>query len=45
MIINAGIEKIVCEEGYADSLAKEMLEGSGINVEKFHRRQKVERRK
>jgi len=25
MIINAGIERIVYEEGYADTLAKEML--------------------
>ena len=42
MIINAGIEKIVYEEGYADALAKEMLEESGIEIEKFDRKSKVE---
>lgn len=38
MIINAGIKRIVYEEGYADELAKKMLKESGINVEKFKRR-------
>jgi dCMP deaminase len=38
MIINAGIQKIVYEEGYADALAKEMLKESGIEVEKFNRK-------
>jgi dCMP deaminase len=42
MIINAGIEKIVYEEGYADALAKEMLEESGIEIEKFDRKSKRE---
>ncbi len=41
MIINAGIEKIVYEEGYADVLAKEMLKESGIAVEKFNRKQRL----
>lgn len=38
MIINAGIKRIVYEEGYADELAKKMLKESGIKVEKFKRR-------
>jgi len=42
MIINAGIERIVYEEGYADALAKTMLRKSGIKLEKFIR--KVEKR-
>jgi dCMP deaminase len=37
MIINAGIQRIVYEEGYADALAKKMLKESGIEVEKFNR--------
>jgi len=37
MIINAGIDKIVYEEGYADTLAKTMLEESGMEVAKFDR--------
>jgi dCMP deaminase len=37
MIINAGITQIVYEEGYADSLATNMLEESGIKIEKFSR--------
>ena len=41
MIINAGIQKIVFEEGYADALAKEMLKESGIEVERFTRDKKV----
>jgi dCMP deaminase len=40
MIINAGIQKIVYEEGYADALGKEMLKESGIEVAKFNRRKK-----
>jgi dCMP deaminase len=47
MLINAGIERIVYEEGYADALAKEMLKKSGIKVGKFkrekHRKLKEER--
>lgn len=38
MIINAGIEMVVYEEGYADDLAKTMLEESGINAGRFDRR-------
>jgi dCMP deaminase len=41
MIINAGIEKIVYAEGYADALAKEMLKESGIEVEKFNRAKRL----
>ncbi len=37
MIINAGIEKIVYAEGYADALGQEMLGDSGIQVETFKR--------
>ncbi len=35
MIINAGIRKIVYRDGYMDELAREMLEESGIVVERF----------
>jgi deoxycytidylate deaminase len=42
MIINAGIQKIVYEEGYADALAKQMLRESRLKVEKFNRTQKRE---
>jgi dCMP deaminase len=38
MLINAGIEKIVYEEGYADDLARAMLKESGTQVEKFDRK-------
>jgi dCMP deaminase len=34
MIINAGIRRIVFEEGYPDTLAAEMIDESGIVVEK-----------
>jgi deoxycytidylate deaminase len=37
MIINAGIQKVVFEGGYADALAEEMLKASRIKVEKFNR--------
>ncbi len=37
MIINAGIEKIVYEEGYADALAKQMLRESAVKVVQFGR--------
>ncbi len=40
MIINSGIEKIIYEEGYADTLAREMLRESGIQVEKFSRKRR-----
>jgi dCMP deaminase len=42
MIINAGIQRIVYEEGYADDLAKTMLKDSGIEMERFNRMPKVE---
>jgi dCMP deaminase len=38
MLINAGIQKVVFEDGYADALAEEMLKESRIKVEKFNRR-------
>jgi dCMP deaminase len=44
MMINAGIQKIVFEEGYADDLAREMLKESEIKVEKFYRKPQGEGR-
>jgi len=38
MLINAGITRIVFEEGYADELATSMLKESRIKVEKFNRK-------
>ena len=35
MIINAGIKKVVYENGYADSLAAEMIAESGVEVSQF----------
>jgi dCMP deaminase len=35
MIINAGIRRIVFEQGYSDQLAAEMIAESGVVVEKF----------
>ena len=35
MIINAGVRRIVYEEGYSDQLAAEMIEESGVIVEKY----------
>jgi dCMP deaminase len=35
MIINAGIQRVVYEEGYADQLSMEMVAESGLLVEKF----------
>lgn len=35
MIINAGIRRIVYEDGYADQLSEAMLEESGVVVERF----------
>src|SRR5512147_1380565 len=35
MIINAGIRRIVFEEGYPDQLASEMIAKSGVSVERF----------
>jgi dCMP deaminase len=45
MIINAGIQKVVYGDGYADALAKEMLKESGIKIGKFNRKWRVEGRK
>jgi dCMP deaminase len=45
MIINAGIEKVVYEDGYADALARMMLKESGIKIEKFNRKRRVGGRK
>ena len=42
MIINAGIRRVVYEEGYADSLAAQMLKESGIKTEKLSRTSDVE---
>jgi dCMP deaminase len=39
MIINAGIQKIIFEEGYADALAKQMLKESKVRVQRVNRRQ------
>lgn len=36
MIINAGIRRVVYEEGYADELSREMVAESGLVVVKFH---------
>jgi len=35
MIINAGIQKVVYEEGYNDALADQMLTEAGIDLERF----------
>jgi dCMP deaminase len=35
MLINAGIRRIVYEQGYPDTLAEEMITESGMKVEKF----------
>jgi dCMP deaminase len=45
MVINAGIEKVVYENGYADVLAGEMLKESGIKIEKFNRKRRAEGRR
>jgi len=45
MIINAGIEKVVFADGYADALAKKMLKESGIRIENFGRKRRREGRK
>ena len=41
MIINAGINRIVYEEGYADALAAQMLRESGIEIVEFKREEKT----
>lgn len=35
ILINAGIRRVVYAEGYADQLAAEMIQESGVQVEKF----------
>lgn len=35
MIVNAGIQRVVYREGYADELSREMLELAGISVEQL----------
>ncbi len=45
MIINAGIQRVVYKDGYADALAAQMFKESRIRVEKFSRKRRVERRK
>jgi dCMP deaminase len=37
MVINAGIKRIVYEEGYGDQLASEMLAEAGIVLDRFER--------
>jgi len=37
MLINAGIRRIVYEEGYSDDLAREMVEEAGIEISRFVR--------
>jgi len=37
MLINAGIKRIVYAEGYADELAREMVQESGIEIVHFER--------
>ena len=33
MLINSGVQRIVCRDGYPDALAKAMLDEAGLNVE------------
>jgi len=42
MVINAGIQRVVYEEGYADALAAQMLKESRIKIEKFNRKRRAE---
>jgi dCMP deaminase len=37
MLINAGIKRIVYEEGYGDDLAREMVAEAGIEISRFDR--------
>jgi dCMP deaminase len=37
MVINAGIKRIVYEEGYGDQLASEMIAEAGIVLDRFER--------
>jgi len=45
MLMNAGIDRIIYEEGYGDDLAAMMLTESGIEVERFDRRGQRQGRK
>jgi deoxycytidylate deaminase len=45
MVINAGIQRVVYENGYADTLAGQMLKESRIKIEKFNRKRRREGRK
>ncbi len=40
MIINAGIQKVVFENGYADALARKMFKESRVKIEKWNRKTK-----
>jgi len=35
MLINAGVKRIVYEDGYPDKLGLEMLQQAGVNVQKY----------
>ncbi|HHX13795.1 MAG TPA: cytidine deaminase [Clostridiales bacterium] len=37
MIINAGLKRIVIQDGYSDDLAQEMLKEAGLTVERLER--------
>jgi len=41
MIINAGIEKIIYESGYADTLSEAMLKEAGVQLQKFNQEGEV----
>jgi len=41
MVINAGIEKIIYESGYADTLSEAMLEEAGVQLLKFNQEGEV----
>jgi dCMP deaminase len=43
MLINAGIRRIVYEQGYPDQLAEEMMEEAGIEVKRFEQPDHTER--
>ena len=45
MLMNAGIDRIIYEQGYGDDLAAMMLAESGIEVERFDRREEGQARK
>ena len=37
MIVNAGIERVVYEEGYPDEFSLEIFSEAGVKVERFHK--------